>query len=86
MSGGTRANVLPTDVDLETDFFTDSPKGAMRAVFASWDVWDCWSWLSDPDQVGLQLELEDETQKWFPASNSSKDVRDSLVRACEYVP
>lgn len=83
MSGGTRCNVLPSEVDLQADFFTDSPTSAMRAIFASWGVWDCWAWLSDPEHVGLQLELEETSHKWFPASNSSKDVRDRLVAACE---
>lgn len=86
MSGGTRCNVLPAEVDLTEDYFSDSPLGTLRAVFASWSVWDCWAWLSDPEHVGLQLELEDETNKWFPASNSSKDVRNHLVAACEYAP
>jgi predicted flavoprotein YhiN len=86
MSGGSRCNVMPTDYDLNTDFFTDSPKGALRAVFASWGIWDCWSWLSDPAHIGLHLELEEESQKWFPASNSSKDVRNQLVAACMCAP
>lgn len=63
MSGGTRCNVMPTEIDLDQDFFTDSPKSVLRAIFASWGIWDCWSWLSDPDHVGLQLELEEDTQK-----------------------
>ena len=83
MSGGTRCNVLPATVDLQSDFFTDSPAGAMRAMFASWDVWGCWAWLADPGQVGLHLELEEDSSKWFPASNSAKDVRDKLVAACK---
>ena len=82
MSGGARCNVLPASVDLQQDFFTDSPPGALRAMFASWDVWGCWTWLSDPDHVGLQLELEDTSSKWFPASNSAKEVRDKLSAAC----
>ena len=86
MSGGTRCNVLPSEVDLQADFFTDSPTSAMRAIFASWGVWDCWAWLSDPEHVGLPLELEEESYKWFPASNSSKEVRDKLVQACECDP
>ncbi len=32
--------------------------------------------------MGLPLALERETRKWFPASNSSHDVRDALVSAC----
>ena len=84
MSGGTRCNVLPAEVDLQQDFFTDSPSSCMRAIFASWGVWECWSWLCDSDHVGLALEFEEVSNKWFPASNSSKEVRNRLVAACEY--
>jgi hypothetical protein len=45
-----------------------------------------WLWLArleDGDEgVGLELAEDEETAKYFPASNSSTDVRDSLVRAC----
>jgi predicted flavoprotein YhiN len=83
MSGGTRCNVLPTEIDVQADYFTDSPSSALRAIFASWGVWDCWTWLSDPDHIGLSLQLEEASSKWFPASNSSRDVRNKLVSACE---
>jgi predicted flavoprotein YhiN len=83
MSGGARCNVLPYEVDVQRDFVTDSPKSALRAVFASWGVWECWSWLADADHVGLDLSLEESSNKWFPTSNSSKDVRNKLVAACE---
>lgn len=86
MSGGARCNVLPYEVDLERDFMTDSPTSAMRAVFSSWGVWECWSWLCEAEHVGLELALEEESNKWFPVSNSSKDVRNKLVSACEYAP
>jgi predicted flavoprotein YhiN len=85
MSGGSRCNILPAEVDLQADFCSSSPSSAMRAIFASWGVWDCWSWLNDPEHVGIQLELEEASNKWFPASNSSKEVRDKLVKACECV-
>lgn len=40
--------------------------------------------LEDPhDGIGLALAVEEETNKYFPASNSSRDVRDALVAACE---
>lgn len=38
--------------------------------------------LSSPDQLGIPLALEEETQKYFPTSNSSKQVRDALLGAC----
>lgn len=36
--------------------------------------------------MGLPLALEAETRKWFPASNSSHDVRNALVSACTRAP
>eukprot|EP00892_Ulva_mutabilis_P002992 jgi/Ulvmu1/12694/UM094_0053.1 len=83
MSGGARCNILPYEVDVDRDFMTDSPRSALRAVFSSWGVWECWSWLCEADHVGLELALEEESNKWFPVSNSSKDVRNKLVAACE---
>lgn len=86
MSGGARCNILPYEVDLDRDFMTDSPRSALRAVCSSWDVWECWSWLCEAEHIGPGLALEEESNKWFPVSNSSKDVRNKLVAACEYGP
>ncbi len=33
ISGGTRCNVLPAQMDLQRDFVTESSQSAMRAVF-----------------------------------------------------
>ncbi|GAX81938.1 hypothetical protein CEUSTIGMA_g9366.t1 [Chlamydomonas eustigma] len=83
MSGGTRCNVLPMEVDLQRDFFTGGSSSAMRAVFASWPLNECKAWIEDQEEgVGLSLVLEQETLKYFPSSNSSKEVRDRLVTAC----
>lgn len=38
--------------------------------------------LSHPDQLGIPLSLEAETNKYFPSSNSAAQVRDALVAAC----
>mmetsp|Transcript_38125 Transcript_38125/g.107726 ORF Transcript_38125/g.107726 Transcript_38125/m.107726 type:complete len:144 (-) Transcript_38125:2247-2678(-) len=56
---------------------------ALRAVFSSWNLEACKEWLESPEGVGLQLGLEEETNKYFPLSNSSREVRDSLLQACE---
>ncbi|GMH36370.1 hypothetical protein BSKO_04238 [Bryopsis sp. KO-2023] len=80
MSGGSRCNVLPAHVSIETDYFTESSRSALRAVFSSWDLKGCFGWLKDG--VGLDLSFEEETQKYFPTSNSSREVRDKLVDAC----
>ncbi|EFJ44188.1 hypothetical protein VOLCADRAFT_106515 [Volvox carteri f. nagariensis] len=102
MSGGARCNVLPFEVDIHTDYFSESSASAVRAVFASWNLDLCkacfrsrlrdsdscgsgiFSQLEDPHWgVGLDLQLEEETRKYFPSSNSAREVRDRLVAACQ---
>jgi predicted Rossmann fold flavoprotein len=78
-SGGTRANVLPLSVDFDGDFFTGSNRGALRRLLASWPLPEVLTWLRD--DVGIALSLEEETQKWFPAANSGRAVRDALLAA-----
>ncbi|KAL3153436.1 hypothetical protein ABBQ38_011771 [Trebouxia sp. C0009 RCD-2024] len=82
ISGGTRCNVLPTHTDLNKDYFTESKLGALRAVFASWSLGDCRHWLESPEHIGIPLTVEEADSKYFPISNSAKEVRDKLVRAC----
>lgn len=57
---------------LQIDYITSSSRSALRAVFASWSLEEGHAWLSR--DIGLQLVLEDETRKWFPASNSGREV------------
>ena len=35
------------------------------------------------DDLKLHLALEPTTDKWFPVSNSAKEVRDKLLTACQ---
>ncbi len=42
-----------------------------------------WCRLSHHQHVGVSLSLEEETAKWFPASNAAEEVRDALVAACQ---
>jgi hypothetical protein len=58
---------------LQLDYVTSSSRSALRAVFASWTLDECHAWLSK--DVGLSLVLEEETRKYFPASNSGREVR-----------
>ena len=57
---------------LQLDYVTSSSRSALRAVFSSWSLDECHTWLSD--DIGLQMVLEEETRKWFPASNSGREV------------
>jgi len=80
MSGGARCNVLPVSARLE-DFVTESNPRLLKNVLASWNVERCREWLED--DLGVALGIEHVSNKYFPLSNSSKEVRDKLLRACE---
>ena len=69
------------DIQLERDFYSQSSKSALRAVFKSWSLDQCKHWLEQ--DLGLQLASEPGTAKWFPVSNSAKEVRNRLVAACK---
>jgi predicted Rossmann fold flavoprotein len=77
MSGGTRCNVLPVSMSLN-DYFTDSSQNLLKRIFKSWSVEECKNWFTD--DLHLPLECEIETNKWFPVTNSAKDVRDALLK------
>ncbi|MCH8523565.1 MAG: aminoacetone oxidase family FAD-binding enzyme [Balneolales bacterium] len=76
MSGGTRCNVLPVSMS-EKDYFTDSSIHLLKRIFKSWSVEGCKNWFIDDLQLPLACEVE--TNKWFPVTNSAKDVRDALL-------
>jgi predicted Rossmann fold flavoprotein len=76
MSGGTRCNVLPVTMTLD-DYFSDSSVNLLKRIFNSWSVDDCKAWFEQ--DLGLPLACETESNKWFPVSNSARDVRDALL-------
>ena len=85
MSGGTRANVLPAHISVEGDFFTNSGSlTPVKRLLASFPLDAQRSWLSE--SVGIPLRLEEQisgsSAKWFPASGTSRSVRDALLHAC----
>lgn len=49
-------------------------------MLASWSVERCREWLEQ--DVELELGIEHVTNKYFPLSNSSREVRDKLLQAC----
>ncbi|TNE70576.1 aminoacetone oxidase family FAD-binding enzyme [bacterium] len=79
MSGGTRCNVLPVVMNLD-DYFTNASPNVLKKVFKSWSLNACKNWLQD--EIGIPLATETESNKWFPESNSAKEVRDKLLEAC----
>lgn len=76
MSGGTRCNVLPVRMSLD-DYYTDSSTNLLKRIFRSWSVDACKSWFESDLKLSLACEME--SNKWFPVSNSAKDVRDALL-------
>eukprot|EP00884_Botryococcus_braunii_P020547 jgi/Botrbrau1/7176/Bobra.0300s0007.2 len=80
ISGGTRCNVLPFAVEPEEDYVTESSFSALRSIFSTWSLPECKLWLED--EIGIALAAEEASQKWFPLSNSAREVRDKLVDAC----
>lgn len=80
ISGGTRCNVLPVLMSYD-DYFTSSSKNLMKNIFKSWSIQGCFEWLNK--EIGLKMVTETESNKWFPASNSAKEVRDLLLSKAE---
>eukprot|EP01132_Coremiostelium_polycephalum_P004565 gene4565-5688_t len=79
MSGGNRCNVLPLEIDVNRDYFSSDPK-KMRHILKSWNVKQCYQWLTE--EIGLKLSLEEESNKYFPVSDSAREVRDLLLKKC----
>lgn len=77
MSGGTRCNVLPVIMKYD-DYHTSSSTNRMKNIFKSWSLDRCLEWFKD--DIGLEMDCEVETNKWFPKSNSAKEVRNLLVK------
>jgi predicted Rossmann fold flavoprotein len=68
------------------DFFTSGDRRRLAGVFQTFPLKDIRQWLTLPETsggLGLHLLLEEETQKFFPASNSAREVRDRLLHACQ---
>src|SRR5262245_41723122 len=76
VSGGGRCNVLPSRLE-PARFVTDSSPNTLRKMLLSWPLAEQRRFFEE--EVGLELVLEPETGKLFPASNSARQVRDGLV-------
>jgi predicted Rossmann fold flavoprotein len=76
VSGGGRCNVLPSAVD-PGRFVTDSSPNTLRKILSSWPLPEQRRFFEE--EAGIPLALEPETGKLFPVSNSSRQVRDSLL-------
>jgi hypothetical protein len=76
ISGGGRCNILPSEARPER-YVTDSSPHTLRKMLLSWPVAEQRAFFET--ELGMPLELEEETGKLFPASHRARDVRDTLV-------
>lgn len=76
VSGGGRCNVLPSRLE-PARFVTGSSPNTLKKMLLSWPLAEQRRFFEE--EIGLELVLEPETGKLFPASNSARQVRDGLV-------
>ncbi|NJD09194.1 MAG: aminoacetone oxidase family FAD-binding enzyme [Gemmatimonadetes bacterium] len=76
ISGGGRCNLLPSRFDA-AQYTTDSSPHILRNVLRSWP--DHAQRRFFERELGIELQLEPETGKLFPASNRAAQVRDTLL-------
>lgn len=76
ISGGGRCNVLPAALE-PGRFVTDSPPRLVARFLRSWPIKAQLEFFER--EVGVPLAFEEESRKWFPASNRARDVRDGLI-------
>lgn len=75
ISGGGRCNILSLDLE-PTQFVTASSPRILKNILRSWSLEEQRSFFEK--EVDLPLALESDTGKWFPVSNSARQVRDQL--------
>jgi predicted Rossmann fold flavoprotein len=76
ISGGGRCNILPSTAQPER-YVTDSSANTLRKILRSWPLPEQRAFFER--ELGMPLELEEESGKLFPASNRARDVRDGLL-------
>ena len=76
ISGGGRCNILPATLASER-FVSNTPAPLLRRILRTWSLDGQRRFFEQ--EVGIPLVLESETGKWFPASNSARQVRDQLL-------
>lgn len=78
ISGGGRCNVLPERA-AASDFHTDGSPNTVRKILDAWPLDEVKDFFEH--DLGVSLVLEEESAKYFPASNRSRTVLDALLRA-----
>ena len=83
ISGGGRCNVLPASLD-PSRFVTASSRHSLRKILLSWPLAAQRDFFER--DLGVPLAFEEETGKFFPASNRARQVRDALLARCRSLP
>ena len=76
ISGGGRCNILPSAPDVAR-FITASSSNSLRKILRNWPHEEQVRFFNE--QMQLDLVLEVQSGKLFPASNRARDVRDGLL-------
>ena len=79
VSGGSRCNVMPSQVALE-DFHSSGSAHSLRNILFSWPLAEVNAFFHSTLGVPLKTEA---TGKVFPQSDRSKDVVDALLREAQ---
>jgi predicted Rossmann fold flavoprotein len=76
ISGGGRCNILPSTLAPER-FVSTAPAPLLRRILRTWSLDGQRRFFEQ--EAGIPLVLESETDKWFPKSNSARQVRERLL-------
>lgn len=76
ISGGGRCNVLPAALEPDR-FHTASPTHLLRHMLRSWPLEAQKQFFEH--ELGIALKFEEDSRKYFPASDRARDVRDGLA-------
>ena len=76
ISGGGRCNILPSRLST-SQFVTSSSQTLLKKMLRAWPLAKQREFFEK--ELGLELVLEEESGKFFPALNKARDVRDALV-------
>ncbi len=78
ISGGGRCNVLPSSLS-PAQYVTSSSPNTLKKLLRSWPLGEQRRFFEE--ELGIALQLEEETGKLFPVDNRARDVRDALYEA-----
>ena len=78
ISGGGRCNILPSHAEPD-DFVTDGSRHTLAKLLRAWPLDDVRRFFEE--DLALSLREQEETGKFFPASNQASEVLDVLLAA-----